>query len=279
MPKLLNRPPAYRLHKASGQAVVTLDGKDHYLGPHGSKASQAKYQQLLAEFLSRGCVVDSATKSDLLIVQLLAAYRRWCLSYYRSSREMQAIGWATKPFRQLYGRTRVADFGPLKLKAFRQHLIESNLCRNEINKRIGRIKRIFKWGVENELVDPSVLHALQAVRGLTRGRSAARETEPICPVPEAFVDAIKPHVTPQIWAMIELQRLTGIPLELTVEQSLAHAKRPTCPRGIRTNSDTMRRRDFARNSDWTSPAWSWDTVRHKLPKSTPNSTLTVPSRS
>ena len=27
------RTPSYRLHKPSGQAVVTLDGRDHYLGP------------------------------------------------------------------------------------------------------------------------------------------------------------------------------------------------------------------------------------------------------
>lgn len=32
------RIPSYRLHKASGQAVVTLDGRDHYLGVHDSAA-------------------------------------------------------------------------------------------------------------------------------------------------------------------------------------------------------------------------------------------------
>jgi len=32
MPRLMtDRIPKYRKHKASGQAVVTLDGKDHYL--------------------------------------------------------------------------------------------------------------------------------------------------------------------------------------------------------------------------------------------------------
>ena len=30
--------PNYRLHKASGQAVVELDGRTFYLGKHGSKA-------------------------------------------------------------------------------------------------------------------------------------------------------------------------------------------------------------------------------------------------
>jgi hypothetical protein len=36
-------------------------------------------------------------------------------------------------------------------------------------------------------------------------------------VPEAFVDALKPHVPPQIWAMSEMQRLTGMwPGEVTI---------------------------------------------------------------
>jgi hypothetical protein len=29
----LNRIPTYRKHRASGQAVVTLDSRDFYLGP------------------------------------------------------------------------------------------------------------------------------------------------------------------------------------------------------------------------------------------------------
>ncbi len=32
--------PKYRRHKASGQAIVTLSGHDHYLGPHGTAASR-----------------------------------------------------------------------------------------------------------------------------------------------------------------------------------------------------------------------------------------------
>jgi hypothetical protein len=39
MPRLTNnRVPSYRLHKQSGQAIVTLGGKDHLLGqlPHAA---------------------------------------------------------------------------------------------------------------------------------------------------------------------------------------------------------------------------------------------------
>ena len=56
------RIPKYRKH-SSGQARVTLGGQTFYLGRHGSKASKAKYNRLLGEFIATGCVVisDDAT--------------------------------------------------------------------------------------------------------------------------------------------------------------------------------------------------------------------------
>ena len=54
--------PSYRLHKATGQAVVTLAGRDFYLGKHSTAASRAEYHRLLAEFqalhLQMAIVVD-----------------------------------------------------------------------------------------------------------------------------------------------------------------------------------------------------------------------------
>src|SRR3954453_5623607 len=48
------RPPSYRHHKGTGQAVVTLNGKDFYLGVHGTPASKQKYDRLIAEWYANG---------------------------------------------------------------------------------------------------------------------------------------------------------------------------------------------------------------------------------
>ena len=48
------KPPAYRLHKARNCAVVTIDGKNHYLGPYGTKVSKALYDRLVLEWLASG---------------------------------------------------------------------------------------------------------------------------------------------------------------------------------------------------------------------------------
>jgi hypothetical protein len=87
---------------------------------------------------------------------------------------------------------------------------DSGLARGKINQRVGRILHLFKWAVKNELFPTDVYHGLRTVSSLQKGRSAARETEPVITVPESFVAAIKPFVARQVWAMIEPQRLTGM---------------------------------------------------------------------
>ena len=52
MPRLVNSSPKYRRHKSSGKAVVTLNGRDFYLGPYGSKASRIEYDRLVAEWMA-----------------------------------------------------------------------------------------------------------------------------------------------------------------------------------------------------------------------------------
>lgn len=48
------RIPSYRLHKASGLAVVRLNGRDVYLGRHGTPESRERYERAIAEWLERG---------------------------------------------------------------------------------------------------------------------------------------------------------------------------------------------------------------------------------
>jgi integrase len=69
---------------------------------------------------------------------------------------------------------------------------------------------VFKWAESEEMIPAGIHHALMTVSGLKWGRSAAKETESVKPVPDAAVEAIQPYVVRQVWAMIELQRLTGM---------------------------------------------------------------------
>lgn len=55
----MRKPPQYRLHRPSGQAVVTLLGKDHYLGIFESVESWQKYHRLLLQHTTKSPKTES----------------------------------------------------------------------------------------------------------------------------------------------------------------------------------------------------------------------------
>lgn len=209
MPKT-TKPPAYRLYKRTGQAVVTLDGRDHYLGPHGTKASRYAYDRLVGEWLTNGRRTPRVDEDVLTVTELCAAYWTHCTDYYRSAGEIGKIRLVLRVIRRLYGDLPAQDFGPLALKTVRKSLVESGIGRSYVNDQVGRAKRMFRWGVEAELIPPSVHEALGAVAGLRRGRTDAGEGERVRPVPNEFLEAIRPYVSRQVWGIIQLQDLTGM---------------------------------------------------------------------
>jgi integrase len=213
--------PSYRLHKQSGQAVVTLsdiDGnrRDVLLGKHGTPESEAEYLRVVGEWKARGRRLPSRDAgSSLRVNELLEAFLTHAERHYRGpdgqpTTELRDYLITIRSVRLLYGLLPAADFSPLKLKALRQQMVSDGLCRAVVNQRIGRITRIFRWAVSEELVPEATWRALTAVRGLARGRTDARETEPIGPVADAAVEATLPFLTRPVRAMIRLQRLTGM---------------------------------------------------------------------
>jgi integrase len=242
--------PSYRRHKQSGQAIVTLtDGlggrRDVLLGKYGTRESRAEYARVIAEWEASGRrLLGPAVVADLTINELALGYWRHAEQHYRHpdgtpTNELNDTRLSLQPLKRLYGHTVTKDFGPLALKAIRQAMVEGSwlteaekekrlkkghkirFSRGVVNQRIGRIRRMFKWAVENELVPSDVLHGLQAVRGLQRGRSAARETEPVKPVPETHVNATLPFLRPPVAAMVRLQLLTGMrPGEVVIMRAI-----------------------------------------------------------
>lgn len=86
MPRPRKANPSYRLHKPTGQAVVTLADpatgvrRDHYLGKHGSPESHERYAVLLKQFQDQGKVVDAKPavgkprEADETVARLLIDY-------------------------------------------------------------------------------------------------------------------------------------------------------------------------------------------------------------
>ncbi|HUE71263.1 MAG TPA: site-specific integrase [Pirellulaceae bacterium] len=213
MPRLSRATP--RLCRVRSQAVVYLKGEANYLGRYGSAEAKRRYRQLLAEWEAADRPTQATpAPADITVAEVCRAYKRYATAYYRSadgttSGEIHPIKAAIKVLRLLYGTIPATEFGPLAFKALRQWLIERGLSRRTINRYSDRIKRIFKWAVSEQLIQPAVYQALSTVGGLRYGRSAAREIEPVRPVACATVAATLPHLPAVVADMVRLQRLTG----------------------------------------------------------------------
>jgi integrase len=212
MPRLIHATPKYRKHKASGQAVVTINGREHYLGPYGTKASKLEYDRLIGEWLSSGRSTSfGATEHVVSITEVVVDYVEFVKTYYGTgpNSELHRVTRILRPVRELYGRTRAIEFGVLQFKAVRQKLIDEGLARSFINASMRRVTRMFKWAATEGRVPPSIPQALGMIPGLRRGKTGARETEPVRPVADALVDATLLHLPDVLADMVRVQRLTG----------------------------------------------------------------------
>ncbi len=207
------RPPSYRLHKASGQAVVTIDRKDRYLGVHGTPESRLRYERLISAWMQGEPVParESEPSNDITVAEVCVQYLRWAESYYvkdgKETSELHNVKRAIKALRESYASLPARQFSPLKLKAVRQRFIDDGLCRAGCNRFTGIVARIFRYGVENELIPPDVAHGLEAVKRLAKGRCEAPETDPVLPVDQDAIDASLPFLNVQYRAMVKIQLL------------------------------------------------------------------------
>jgi len=142
-------------------------------------------------------LINAPADADLTITELIDRFWRHAQTYYRhpdgsNTGELTALTYSLRALRYLHGATLAKEFGPSALKGVRELFVtgyehpkygpQKPLCRNQVNARTKRIRRVFRWAVENELVPPSTLHGLQAVAPLKRGRTTAKESAPVKPV-------------------------------------------------------------------------------------------------
>src|SRR5690606_24433080 len=191
-------------------AVVAINGRDFYLGPHGSKASKVEYDRLITEWLSSGRSASfGAAEPELTVVELIADYLQFAKGYYGEGTHgtFATMKRVARPLKALYGRTPAAEFGVVQFKAVRHSLIAEDLSRGHVNDLMSRMVSIFRWGAAEGKLPASVAQTLAIIPGLRKGRTTLRETEPVKPVSLETVDATLPHLSPIVGAMVQFQLL------------------------------------------------------------------------
>lgn len=225
--------PKYCLHKASGQAYVTLNSKTIYLGPYDTAQSKAEYDRVIAEWLAAGKEIglapsklrtgvlchlfwDQHGKTYYLTRGKIGDYWRWVKNIVFSMAEQ-------------LGSVPVASLLPKHLIALRHHWVTRSVTRQDQNLTIGTAKRkvrglgrskansatriaveVIRWGVEQGHVPSAVLEGFKAVKPLQANKCGIPEPEPIGPVPQEHIDAVLAIASKRYADMIRVQLLTGM---------------------------------------------------------------------
>ena len=207
--------PKYRRRPDRNYAFVEHDGRRIRLpGRYGSLQSRRAYTDFLAALPGAEStpIVGEATVGELASAYLLYAKRHYRdADKVRGSRE-------SGHFRSILdalvsagaANVAVSAFGPKRLREVREAFIARGWSRCYVNAQTSRLRRIFKWGVGQEMLSPEVAAALTFVEPLREGRTPAPEMDPIEPVDKSVVLEVASHAGPVVAAMMRLHALTGM---------------------------------------------------------------------
>jgi integrase len=231
MPRIVKRPPEYRVCRSLNRGRARHQGKTYWFpGEAKSPESWRAYAAFLARFRAGqplGAVPEpeetaqepaeraqkpaSPPPQVLTIAELIERYWNHCLVYYRGpaglTGEHRNIRCALRPLLDLFGDILANEFEPSHLKIVRDDMIRRGWSRKYINKAIGKIKHLFKWGVGEKHVTAQVFGALAVLKGLEPYRSEARETAEVEAVSDDVIEATLRELAPDTADMIRVARL------------------------------------------------------------------------
>ncbi|MEI7837623.1 MAG: hypothetical protein WCK05_14585 [Planctomycetota bacterium] len=149
--------------------VTTVDRTAAY------KLFRGFYEKWMRDTVARG----QGDGSDVTVRTLAEEYLLWADGYYRKptgrpTGETANLRDAMNTALELFGDKPTSEVIPADLKACQTAMIDDGLARKTINSRINRIRRVFRWGTENNFVRPEVWWGLKAVSSLKHGRTPAR---------------------------------------------------------------------------------------------------------
>jgi len=230
-----SKAPSLRYH-LSGQSVVTIDGRDFYLGRHNSPESLARYAVLIGIYQAGGLTLpegfDLSALDDRVAVltslspvaasthqeaepirvrHVTAAYRLVAATKYASNaQELARIDKLTAELDTEAGDLLTTEYGPMKLQQQRQRWIDAGLSRLYCNRLTNLVIRMFRHAVSQELTAVAVVERLRSVEPLRAGQTTAVELEPVRPVAIGDVRATAAYLSPVLRAMIRVHLGTGM---------------------------------------------------------------------
>ena len=194
-----------------------VDGKRYYLGPwHGEKkppmAVALAYHAAIREMVgavSVGIPVLAGVGEAITCIEAANLFISHQLKTFGPRAEASAE-FSLRNVVLLFGRFAAKDFGPVRLAAVRDHLVQIGRTRSGINCQVNRIRRCWRWLASMEMLPSSVVEGHRTLRGLRFGQTTAGEAKPKATVTADMAEGTARAACPVIAGMIRVQLLTGV---------------------------------------------------------------------
>ncbi len=226
-----NQAPALKRHKRGG-SYAYVGGRQKWFGSYDDPETHKRFGHFLAMWEANGgeAPPETVEHQGMTCETLVGLYLNYCETHYRRpdgtpTGEAQQFAYTAKPLLQLFRHLPAESFSIHCLKRVRVAMVDSGLSRVTVNQRVWRIRRLFQWAAEDELVSPNVTASLSVLRSLQQGRTEAYEPKPVISVSESDYLAVLPFLRTPVRAMVQLQWWTGARPGEIREFRLAHLSR------------------------------------------------------
>lgn len=178
-----------------------------------TEAMKAYRKWLIDEYHAKESVSDPS--GSLTVTALVGRYLKHADAYYRRPDETPTgeatnIRHATGHLLEAYPDRQAHAIGIPELKQVRQKMIVKGLSRKVINQRINKMRAMYRWAAEEDMLPDGEWMKQPFLKPLKIGRSEAAETEPVKPVPQPHIDKVLGTIKEPLATMIRLQLLTGM---------------------------------------------------------------------
>jgi len=225
-------PPAIYHHKKSGRDRVRIDGKDVYLGPHGSREARAAYAKLLADVAEgRPVAGEEVAASAMEVDDVLAEW--WAQAarkYSQRGREATNFRAALRPLSRLFGTTAASEFRSDQLEGLRLAMATGSWmtdaergkaagksgrrpvgwCANVCNRACGRVKTVWRWAERKGYVPEGRWAHLCSLPPIAANDATARHTKARRAFEGPELEMVCRACPRPVAAMLRLQYLTGM---------------------------------------------------------------------
>ncbi len=208
MPRKIHVPKYPEKPHKTGQARIRLPGRgDVYLGVWGSEASRAEYSRVIGEWLSnRGAPARPDGASVAYIVSRFLTHAEQ--HYSPTGGELTQFRLSVRELLTMHATLPACEFRARHLEAVRNRMAET-LCRRVTNRRMVRIRSIWRWAERQELVPDGSYEHLRTLPWLRENDRLARNTPDVQPTDWRDLLAVCRCAVPAVRAMLLLSWWSG----------------------------------------------------------------------